>query len=398
MLISIVIPTRNRLSLLADAIATIVPQKGCDWEIVVFDNASAEPVDKYIRQLQDPRIRSERSDEFLAVTDSWNRALSLARGDYIALLGDDDGLAPDYFKHIQSVINKFVKPELIYSAIYQFMHPGVLPSAPEGYVSDLKWGFFFQNRHEAFLLNELEARQAVFGSLQLRRNFTYNSQAFCFSRVLLSRIAGAGPAFLSPFPDYYMANVAMAQSRSTVIVPEPLAIAGVSKASFGFTLFNDLEERGASMLKTDLASDPVFQEIERKLLPGPAYNINYAVTMEYVARRTREILHGRVDYDRHRKVQIMSALQSGAKQVRSAVWQELRARLSASEGEWADAVESLLSLKSKGSHPIIEERIIPDLFKRISSYQFQPIERFCRRGGYSSAAEVYGALRSGALN
>jgi hypothetical protein len=397
MLISIVIPTHDRLSLLVDAIETIVHQKGCDWEIVVFDNASADPVDKYIQGLQDSRIRSERSDEFLPVTDSWNRALSLAHGDYITLLGDDDGLAPDYFKNIQSVINKFVEPELIYTAIYQFMHPGVAPWAPEGYVSDLKWGFFFRDRHEPFLLTAPDARQAVFGSLELRRNFTYNSQAFCFSRVLLSRIAGDGPVYLSPFPDYYMANVAMAQSRSTVIVPEPLAIAGVSKASFGFTLFNGLEERGASMLKTHLASDPVFQEIERKLLPGPSYNINYAVTMEYVARQTWEILRGRVDYDRHRKVQIMSALQS-VEQVRSAVWPELRARLSASEGEWADAVESLLSLKSKGSHPIIDERIIPDLLKRTSSYQFPPNERFCCRSGYSSAAEVYGALRSGTLH
>lgn len=61
-------------------------------------------------------------------------------------------------------------------------------------------------------------------------------------------------------------------------------------------------------------------------------------------------------------------------------------------------MESPLSLKSKGSHPTIEERIIPDLFKRTTSYQFRPIERFGSRGGYSSAAEVHGALRSDTLH
>jgi Glycosyl transferase family 2 len=395
MLISIVIPTRDRLDLLAHAIETIIPQKGCDWEIVIFDNASQEPVHEYVRKLQDSRILCDRSEEFLPVTDSWNRALSLARGDYVTLIGDDDGLAPDYFTNIRKIIDKFAEPELIYSGIYQFMHPGVAPWAPEGYVADLKWGFFFRDLNQPFVLSADDARHAVVGSLHLRRNFTYNSQAFCFSRALLSRLGANGPVYLSPFPDYYLANVAIAQSRSTVIVPAPLAIAGVSKASFGFTLFNGLEERGASLLNTKLAMDPIFQEIQQKLLPGPAYNISYAVTMEYVARNTQEILHERVDFGRHRRVQIVSALQSAD---RGPVWSELRPRLSAPEGEWADAMELLLSLKSKRSHPILETRVIPGLLSRISSYQFPPVERFCNRGDYSNVLEVYNALHSRALH
>jgi glycosyltransferase involved in cell wall biosynthesis len=397
MLFSIVIPTRNRPDLLADAVETIRDQDGADWELVVFDNASSEPVCNCLRKFQDSRIRCERSDQFLPVTDSWNRALTMARGDYVTILGDDDGLTPDYFSRMSRIIERFSKPELIYSAIYQFMQPGVAPWAPEGYVSELKWGFFFGDRSDPFLLSPEDARHAVTGSLHLRRNFTYNSQAFCFSRALLARLNDKGPVYLSPFPDYYLANVAFALSRSTVIVPAPLAIAGVSKASFGFTLFNGLEQQGESLLNTKLADDLVFRKVEPKLLPGPSYQINYAVAMEYVARNTREILHGRVDYGRHRQVQILSALQSpNHGSPTDTVWPELRRRLSRSEGEWADAVESLLALRLK-SHSIVASRVIPDLLRRVSPYEFDPVQRFCDRGNYSHMSEVYNALQSKAL-
>lgn len=398
MLFSIVIPTRDRLNLLTEAIETIRYQDGPDWELVVFDNASSEPVSDYILKLGDSRIRCERSDEFLPVTNSWNRAMGSARGDYVTLLGDDDGLAPNYFKRMHQIIERFGKPELIYSAIYQFMHPGVAPWAREGYVSDLKWGFFFREQSEPFRLSCEDARHAVIGSLKLRRNFTYNSQAFCFSRALLARLGAKGPIYLSPFPDYYLANVAIAQSRSTIIAPMPLAIAGVSKASFGFTLFNGLEERGATLLNTKLADDPVFRDIEHKLLPGPAYQINYAVTMEYVARNTHDILHECVDFDRHRRLQIVSALQNPEHVLPGeTIWSELRQRLSPSEREWADAVEMLFTLKSKKRHPVIESRVIPLLLRWTTPYEFEPRQRFCNRGSYSHVTEVYNALKSEVL-
>src|SRR5450759_1713977 len=102
MLFSVVIPTRDRLDLLAEAIQTILLQPETpSWELVVFDNASSQPINEYVNSLNDARIRYERSDEFLPVTESWNRAMSLAKGDYVTLLGDDDGLTPNYFKRLQ---------------------------------------------------------------------------------------------------------------------------------------------------------------------------------------------------------------------------------------------------------------------------------------------------------
>jgi hypothetical protein len=61
-------------------------------------------------------------------------------------------------------------------------------------------------------------------------------QAFFFRRDFVELMRRDGKVFLSPFPDYYLANLAFGLARDVVVLPEPVSIAGVSRKSFGFTL------------------------------------------------------------------------------------------------------------------------------------------------------------------
>ena len=70
-----------------------------------------------------------------------------------------------------------------------------------------------------------------------------------------------------PFPDYYIANVAFALAEAIVAHPRPMTIAGVSPRSFGYTLFNNLEEAGAKLLKTDLQEHESFEDARRISFP-----------------------------------------------------------------------------------------------------------------------------------
>jgi len=392
---SVVIPTHNRLSLLTDAIETVRCQQGAEWELVIFDNASTDPIREHVSGLGDSRIRYERSSDFLPVTSSWNRAIDLARGEYIILLGDDDALTPNYFVRLNEIVERFTSPEVIYSSIYQFMHPGVAPWDLEGYVADVKNGFFFSNHKSPSLLAPGEAKRALAGSLHFSRNFTFNIQAFAFSRAFLARVRVNGQVFQSPFPDYYLANVAFALSNSTVIVPEPLAIAGVSKASFGYTLFNGLEEKGESLLNNKIANDPIYKELLPRLLPSSAYILNYVITMEYVARATHDRMHLSVDYARYRRLQIYTAVQAALTGLPAgAGWPDLYKRLSIRERVWAFAIKAACRL-SRRLPPL--ERLFRHALS-MSYYGFQPEQRICARGGYSRAYEIYQALETGTLH
>jgi glycosyltransferase involved in cell wall biosynthesis len=395
---SVVMPTHNRLHLLRDAIETARRQEFGNWELVVFDNASQDGISDHVRGLKDERVRYARSELFLPVTQSWNRAIELARGDYVVLLGDDDGLTPHYFKRLAEIIERFNEPDVIYNNIYQFWHPGVAPWEPSGYLIDVRHGFFFANRDKPFVLSDEDARRAALGSIRLRINFSFNSQALVYKRAFLKELSSDGPVYRSPFPDYYIANVALMRSRSTVVVPEPLAIAGVSKASFGYTMYNGYEDRGAALLNTNLSSDPVYREIESRLLPGPAYNTNFVVAMEYVARALPQLNAG-VDYQRYRRVQIVAAFTAAMQDISGnpdGAWRTLRSRLSPSERVWAFIVWRIIAGGSL--FPRIQRPLVSLVNRAIKMSGSDPMVRHCGKHALSRVTELYDALLAGKLS
>ena len=391
---SVVIPTHNRLDLLADAIESVRRQDSSDWELCVFDNASTDDIAGHVRRLADARVRYARSDEFLAVTDSWNRAMDLARGEYVIFLGDDDGLAPGYFSRMQQIIDEFRSPEVIYCAIYHFLHPGVAPWERRGYVAELRNGFFFKGHEKPFHLSREDAVKAVIGSLRLRRNFTFNIQAFVFARPFLDRLRSHGSVFRSPFPDYYLANIALAKGESIIIVPTPMSIAGVSRASFGFTLFNDEEERGEKILNAK-SVDPLFAAVAPRLLPGPLYNTNYVLTMEHVARFVPELAGEGVDYARYRRLQTLAVLSARSNSpARAARRKQLWSQLRPTERVSAAVMATMLNAGRAFCMGDIVRRV---LHRLLGPYAYYPRPVIRDRGSYSRLIEVFEAIQNGAL-
>lgn len=305
MSISIVIPTHNRAELVRQAIYTILKQTIQDFELIIFDNASGEDLKKIISDFKSSKIRYYRSDDFLSVTESWNRAIDFAIMDYVILLGDDDGLLPNSIKNLQKIINDYERPDIIYSSVLQYFHPGVAPWCMDGYVSLVKNGIFFKNLEAPKILNSRIARKCVLGSLKLRRVFSFNMQAFVFKRDFLNKIRVNGLVFHSPFPDYYLANVSFYLSSKILISPIPFAIQGVSKLSFGFTLFNNLEMNGEKILNNNHLNDEVYYQIKEKILPGNLYNKNYIITMQYILNSLKKFKELIIDFRHYRLIEII---------------------------------------------------------------------------------------------
>lgn len=389
---SVVIPTHDRLDLLRDAVDTVLSQDFFDWELVIFDNASTNNLAEYTKSTRDPRIRYERSDDFLPVSDSWNRAIDLATGGYVTMLGDDDGLTPGYFTKLKQVITDFNSPDVLYSNIYQFFQPGVAPWSPQGYVADLRYGFFFEGKDAPFLLSSKEALKAVRGSVDLRRNFTFNMQAFCFHRSFLERLRADGPVFRSAFPDYYLANVAFAKAHTVVVIPEPMSIAGVTKKSFGYTLFNRLEEKGAELLNTDLNTDPIFHEVERFLLPGPRYDTNYVVTMEHVVRYVRDFIGHGVAIGRYRRLQIFRMLDAnqGRRGRGTLAGRLLWSRLTLAEKLWMLGLSAII--KASIRLGCYETVVLCRLNRFLEPHEYMAPVTIVSQGQYSRLIDFFMAL------
>src|SRR6266704_3260720 len=89
---SVVIPTRNRASLLRYALQTALDQDFDDYEIVVSDNCSQDDTAQVVKDYQTSRVRYVRVNDPLSMPDHWEFALGQAQGQFVNYLCDDDSL------------------------------------------------------------------------------------------------------------------------------------------------------------------------------------------------------------------------------------------------------------------------------------------------------------------
>lgn len=90
--ITVVIPTRNRCTLLKETVASIVAQSFTNWELLVIDDVSEDETSSWVNGLGDQRIRAIRLEQHSERSAARNRGLSLANGEFILFLDDDDPL------------------------------------------------------------------------------------------------------------------------------------------------------------------------------------------------------------------------------------------------------------------------------------------------------------------
>ena len=93
--VTVVIPTRNRVSLLRQTLASALGQTGVDHEVVVVDDGSTDGTADYLSAVTDPRLRILTSSAGRGVSEARNAGLAAARYEWVAFLDDDDLWAPD---------------------------------------------------------------------------------------------------------------------------------------------------------------------------------------------------------------------------------------------------------------------------------------------------------------
>jgi glycosyltransferase involved in cell wall biosynthesis len=95
LIITVVITTYNRASLLIESIKSVLNQTFSDFELVIVDDHSSDNTPDLVKSFQDSRIRYIRHDENKGLAASRNTGLRYARGKYIAYLDDDDQWLPE---------------------------------------------------------------------------------------------------------------------------------------------------------------------------------------------------------------------------------------------------------------------------------------------------------------
>jgi len=328
---SILLPSRNRLELLRHAIASVIAQGDQDIEIIVADNASSDDYASYLSQLSRVTIVYERCDTPISVTANWNRALGLADGEYVIMLGDDDALTPNLLRDLRAIIERFDRPEVVYMMAYHYAYPGVFPHAPAGYFRSVNNSPLFDMAKGPFLLEPEVGRRLARKAFRFRHDISFNAQHYVWRRDFMSKNARETGFFQSPYPDYYASFVTFFAAERMVVLPSPRVIIEISRSSFGFYYANNREQEGAREFFTEAISEQALSEgddaIEQALrCPGSPHYRNWLIAVLCATQSLPRSLGLRVDHRRYRRIQSLElAFQAGFDKTmsRSVFWQQV---------------------------------------------------------------------------
>jgi glycosyltransferase involved in cell wall biosynthesis len=97
-LITVLMPVYNGAKYLNEAIDSILNQTFSDFEFLIIDDGSTDQSIDQIMLYDDPRIQLIKNKKNLGQSETLNKGLSLARGEYIARMDQDDISIPERLK------------------------------------------------------------------------------------------------------------------------------------------------------------------------------------------------------------------------------------------------------------------------------------------------------------
>jgi glycosyltransferase involved in cell wall biosynthesis len=163
-LLSIVVPTFNRVGMLRQTVASALAQDSNDFELVIVDDASDDGTWEYLGGLSGARVY--RNSTRLGLAANWNRAIALSRGDYVFVLQDDDLAEP----HLVRTLAAEAGPELICFATCLIDADGRSP--------------------EMYWQSERRVLEPPAGLLEFAADVPYACTQLLFQRAVFDRLGG----------------------------------------------------------------------------------------------------------------------------------------------------------------------------------------------------------------
>lgn len=118
--VSIVMPTHNRAVLLAQAVQSVLNQRFDGWELILVDDGSEPPVE--LRSFPDLGARGKIHHNVRSLGGAASKSLgaSVASGDLVTFLDDDDLYDPGYLEHVVHAMDQFPQIDALFVGVEWF--------------------------------------------------------------------------------------------------------------------------------------------------------------------------------------------------------------------------------------------------------------------------------------
>src|SRR3989344_2440298 len=114
--ISVIIPSYNRKSIVVEAIRSVFKQEPRNYEVIVVDDGSSDGTEDYLKSLDLPIkiIRKENG----GVSSARNAGIKVAQGKYVAFLDSDDLWLPGILENQLAYLQSHPEIPLVYTDQY----------------------------------------------------------------------------------------------------------------------------------------------------------------------------------------------------------------------------------------------------------------------------------------
>ncbi|MBO5419602.1 MAG: glycosyltransferase family 2 protein [Bacteroidales bacterium] len=148
-LVTVAIPA-YKADFLYESISSVLNQTYENLELLIVNDRSPQDIEAVVRRFSDSRIRyyvNERNIGGENPANNWNRCLEHARGEFFALICDDDVYAPDFIENMISLADRYPACNVFRARAHivdgRGKHVENYPSSPEWEsVYDYMWHVF----------------------------------------------------------------------------------------------------------------------------------------------------------------------------------------------------------------------------------------------------------------
>lgn len=268
MKISIIVPTRNGSPYLEYCLKSCLDNDCRDIEVVVSDNFSTDNTREIAEKFSaDPRLRYYNTGESVSMRRNYEFALSKASGDYVVIIGDDDGMTRSGLELLRSLLAEHEPDAVNWIPAYY-----TWPRRRE----EPKHGALHYKISNFFAPPQFRNPEEILAGFCAAKLVKYRSGAClyhgCIRRDIIESLTdGEGIFFHAQNPDVYSCLALLTKVRKFISLGYPVSIGGESEKSIGYvTLTKKAEDTEEDRKVADnffglLGKDPVCLELNPKI-------------------------------------------------------------------------------------------------------------------------------------
>ena len=226
---SILIPTFNRRKYLEKTLETILDQNYSNYELIVSDSGSSDDTWEYLQKLDYTNLKIIKPEKKLSEVENFEFIINQAKGEWIVLIGDDDGVLPEFFTNIDEIIMKHPDVEAISSRSGYYYHENV---------QDLYGNRVISFNYLSGKISKVNSKKSLFFCLlgiYTREDVPMLYTSGVIKKSLVDKIKkkSQNKFFHSIIEDYYSMVAILNETKSYVRCEKPLFWIGTSKSSSG---------------------------------------------------------------------------------------------------------------------------------------------------------------------